>query len=140
MFVDGVVRVLVYVAFVVSIYLLVAGHNDPGGGFVGGLVAGAAVALRYVAGGIRDVRSLVRPQPWTILGSGLLVAGTTAFVPLLSGRALLDNGYWNQELPVLGSVAFSSALAFDLGVYLVVVGLVYMAFEAFGEDSEGASG
>lgn len=139
-FVDGVVRVLVYVAFVVSIYLLVAGHNDPGGGFVGGLVAGAAVALRYVAGGIRDVRSLVRPQPWTILGSGLLVAGTTAFVPLLSGRALLDNGYWNQELPVLGSVAFSSALAFDLGVYLVVVGLVYMAFEAFGEDSEGASG
>ncbi len=137
MFVDGVVRVLVYVAFVVSIYLLVAGHNDPGGGFVGGLVAGAAVALRYVAGGIRDVRNLMRPKPWTILGSGLLLAGVTAAVPLLAGRPLLDNGYWTPDLPVLGPVGISSALAFDLGVYLVVIGLVYMSFEAFGEDGEG---
>ncbi len=133
-FVDGAVRVLVYVAFVVSLYLLAAGHNDPGGGFVGGLVAGAAVALRYVAGGIRDVRTLVRPKPWTILGTGLLVAGITTAVPLLTGRPILDNGYWKLDPPLLEPVGISSALAFDLGVYLVVVGLVFMAFEALGDD------
>ena len=136
-FVDGAVRVLVYVAFVVSLYLLVAGHNHPGGGFVGGLVAGAAVALRYVAGGIRDVRNLVRPKPWTILGSGLLIAGVTATVPILTGRPFLDNGYWTVDPPVLGPLGVSSALAFDLGVYLVVVGLVFMAFEAFGDERRG---
>lgn len=133
-FVDGVVRMLVYIAFAVSVYLLFAGHNDPGGGFVGGLVAGAAVALRYVAGGIRDVRTLVRPKPWTILGAGLLLAAVTAAIPVLTGRPILDNGYWTFDPPLLGSVGVSSALAFDLGVYLVVVGLVFMAFEAFGDD------
>jgi multicomponent Na+:H+ antiporter subunit A len=139
MFVDAVVRLLVYVALVVSVYLLVAGHNDPGGGFVGGLVAGAAVALRYVAGGITDVRSMVRAKPWTVLGAGLLLAAVTAAAPLLTGRPILDNGYWTLDPPLLGSIGVSSALAFDLGVYLVVVGLVFMAFEAFGDDRDGAA-
>ncbi|MEZ5264362.1 MAG: hydrogen gas-evolving membrane-bound hydrogenase subunit E [Acidimicrobiales bacterium] len=133
-FVDAVVRVLVLIALVVSVYLLVAGHNDPGGGFVGGLVAGAAVALRYIAGGIDDVRSMVRPQPWTILGAGLVTAAVTAAVPVLFGRPVLDNGYWTIDPPLLDPIGVSSALAFDLGVYLVVVGLVFMAFEAFGDE------
>ena len=69
-----------------SLYLLFVGHNQPGGGFVGGIVAGAAVALRYVAGGIDDVRSLSRARPWTVLGAGLLVSAVTAAVPCSAAR------------------------------------------------------
>lgn len=134
-FVEVVVRGLVYVTVLVSIYLLVSGHNDPGGGFVGGLVAGAAVALRYIAGGLDDVRRMVRARPWTILGSGLLLAAITATVPLLFGEPILENGYWELTLPLLGDMSLSSALFFDTGVYLVVVGLVFMVFEAFGGET-----
>ena len=70
MSVDVSVRVVFHAVMVGSIYLLFAGHNQPGGGFVGGLVAGAAIALRYVAGGIDEVRPLTRLRPWTILGAG----------------------------------------------------------------------
>jgi multisubunit Na+/H+ antiporter MnhB subunit len=105
---------------------------------VGGLVAGAAIALRYVSGGIAEVRQLSRFAPWTILGSGLLVATTTAVVPMLFGEAVLESAKLELELPVLGTVKATSALAFDIGVYLVVVGLVLMVFEAFGDDAEVA--
>ena len=61
----------------------------------------------------------------------------TAVVPVLFGGAPLDNGHWTVDLPLLGEISFTSALAFDTGVYLVVVGLVFMVFEAFGgEDSD----
>jgi multicomponent Na+:H+ antiporter subunit A len=134
-FVEVVVRGLVYITVTVSLFLLMAGHNDPGGGFVGGLVAGAAVALRYISGGLDDVRRMVRARPWTILGSGLLLAAATATVPLLFGQPVLENAYWELSLPLLGEIAFTSGLIFDTGVYLVVVGLVFMVFEAFGGET-----
>jgi multicomponent Na+:H+ antiporter subunit A len=137
--VDVVVRVLVYVALVVSVYLLAAGHNEPGGGFVGGLVAGTAVALRYVSGGLDEVRRMVRAKPWTILGAGVLISAVTAAVPLLVGGSLLDTGHVDLHLPLLGDVGISSSLAFDLGVYLAVIGLVLMVFEAFGDDTREAT-
>jgi multicomponent Na+:H+ antiporter subunit A len=133
-FVDVVVRILVYVALVVSVYLLVAGHNQPGGGFVGGLVAGTAVALRYVAGGLDEVRRMARARPWTILGIGVLISAVTATVPVLLGKPLLDVAHIDVHVPLLGDVGLSSSLPFDVGVYLAVVGLVFMVFEAFGGD------
>jgi multisubunit Na+/H+ antiporter MnhB subunit len=128
-----------YLAVVVaSVYLLVAGHNHPGGGFVGGLVAGAGVTVRYITGGIDEVRRLARVRPWTILGTGLLLAALTATMPVLLGDELLDAAKWEFDAPIFGHVAISTVLAFDLGVYLVVVGLVLMVFEAFGDDYEGS--
>jgi multicomponent Na+:H+ antiporter subunit A len=123
-----------------SVYLLVAGHNNPGGGFVGGLVAGAGVTARYVTGGIDEVRSLGRVRPWTILGTGLLVAALTAALPLLFGDEPLDAAKWEIDLPIFGHLKLSSVLAFDFGVYLVVLGLVLMVFEAFGDDYGEAGG
>ena len=84
--VDVSVGVIFHTVLVGSIYLLFAGHNQPGGGFVGGLVAGAAIALRFVAGGIDEVRGLLPVRPWTILGAGVLVAAVTAAVPLAPRR------------------------------------------------------
>jgi multicomponent Na+:H+ antiporter subunit A len=132
--VDVAVRLVFPAVMVGSLYLLFVGHNQPGGGFVGGIVAGAAVALRYVAGGIDDVRSLSRARPWTVLGAGLLVSAVTAAVPLLFGGAVLEGALVETDLPLLGHVKLTSALAFDVGVYLVVLGLVLMVFESFGDE------
>jgi multisubunit Na+/H+ antiporter MnhB subunit len=130
---DRSVRVIFHAVLVGSLYLLFAGHNQPGGGFVGGLVGGAAVSLRYIAGGIDEVRSITRIAPWTILGSGLLLAATMAIVPLAFGADVLEAGAASWDLPMVGSVKVTSSLPFDVGVYLLVVGLVLMVFEAFGD-------
>jgi multicomponent Na+:H+ antiporter subunit A len=131
---DRSVRVTFHALQLGSLWLLFAGHNQPGGGFVGGLVAGSAVALRYLAGGITEVRRLSRFAPWTILGAGLLVAGVTAMVPVVLGDAVLEAALVELDLPLVGSVKVTSPLVFDIGVYLVVVGLVLMVMEAFGDD------
>jgi multisubunit Na+/H+ antiporter MnhB subunit len=132
--VDVSVRLIFPALILGSIYLLLAGHNQPGGGFVGGIVAGAAVALRYVAGGVAEVRSLTRAHPWTVLGAGLLVAALTAMIPVVFGDPVLRSYEAELELPVLGDVKLTTSLVFDVGVYLVVVGLVLMVFESFGDD------
>ena len=84
---DVSVRLLFHVVLITSVYLLLAGHNQPGGGFVGGLLVGAAIAMRYAAGGIDEVRAISRFTPWTILGAGLLLAAVTATVPCCSATA-----------------------------------------------------
>lgn len=125
---------IIHSVLVLSLYLLFAGANFPGGGFIGGLAAGAAVALRYVAGGIDEVRASSPVRPWTILGVGLVLAAGTALVPLVIGDPVLEAGEAEWHLPVLGDVPLLSSLLFDVGVYIIVVGLVLMVFEAFGDD------
>jgi multicomponent Na+:H+ antiporter subunit A len=137
-FVDVSVRVVFHVVVMMSLWLLFAGHNQPGGGFVGGLLAGSAITLRFIAGGSDEVRGRSRFRPWTVLGAGVLLCAATAAIPLLAGREVLEVGHASLDLPVLGALNLSSALAFDAGVYLAVVGMVLMAFEAFGEDGAEA--
>jgi len=138
--VDVSVRVMFHTTLIGSLYLLFVGHNRPGGGFVGGLVAGAAIALRFIAGGIDEVRGLTRLRPWTILGAGLCVAAITALVPVVLGDPVMSSALWDYDVPVLGKVKTTSALFFDTGVYLLVVGLVFMVFEAFGGDPPAERG
>jgi multicomponent Na+:H+ antiporter subunit A len=133
-FVDVSVEIIFYAVFVASIWLLFAGHNQPGGGFVGGLLAGAAITLRYVAGGMRELRARSRFRPWAVLGTGLLLAGATATYPLLRGRGVLESATGSLNLPLVGDLTLSTALVFDIGVYVTVVGVVLMAFEAFGDE------
>lgn len=132
--VDVTARLILPSAVVFALHLLLVGHDRPGGGFIGGLVAGAAIALVFVAGGIDDVRTLVPVAPWTILGGGLVLSAGTATVPVLLGNPVLDS--WKVAIPLgaLGEAEISSALLFDIGVAAVVVGLVFMVFEAFGDE------
>lgn len=118
----------------VSLFFLFAGHNQPGGGFVGGLVAGAAISLRFLAGGIEEVRSTTRFAPWTILGAGIALSVGTAIAPMLIGRPVLSSLGTEFDVVVLGEIYASTTLLFDVGVYAVVVGLVFMVFEAFAEE------
>ena len=136
---DTTTRLVFDGTLVLSAYLLFAGHNQPGGGFVGGLVAAAAVALRYIAGGIDDVRSLVNVRPWTFLAVGLAIAVGTALVPLVLGAGALNQDAYELQVGLLGKVKATSATVFDTGVYLIVVGLVLMVFEGLGDEPTEAS-
>lgn len=129
-------ELLFHSVLLASLYLLFAGHNQPGGGFIGGLVAAAGFALRYLAGGRREVQDASRLRPWAFLGAGLLIASGTAIAGIVAGGQLLESSIWEVELAVLGKVKATSALPFDIGVYLVVLGLMLMALDALGEDAE----
>jgi multisubunit Na+/H+ antiporter MnhB subunit len=112
------VRAVTPIALVVAAYVLFAGHNQPGGGFAAGLMLGAVVVLRTIAG-------MQQPSgAMTWLAAGGVIAGTVAIAPMLWGEPLLDQVVVTWELPVLGTVKTGSALLFDLGVVAIVVGLV----------------
>lgn len=129
---DVAVRAEVHTLLLVSLYLLFAGHNQPGGGFSGGLVASCAFCLRYVAGGERELARHRRvPPPW-LLGAGLLLAVGTGLAPLFTGGQFLESALADLELPVIGTVHLASVLVFDTGVYLVVVGMALLLLEQFG--------
>ncbi|HWH34559.1 MAG TPA: MnhB domain-containing protein [Acidimicrobiales bacterium] len=135
---DVGVDAVFHTILVFSIFLLFAGHNAPGGGFVGGLVAGAAMVLLYLEGGAGRVAESVRVEPVALLGAGLALAALTAIASLVAGNALLESAKLELDLPLLGEVKATSALPFDIGVYLVVVGLVLMVLRTLGaEDGDG---
>ena len=113
-------------ALVVAAFLFFAGHNRPGGGFAAGLVLGAVVALRTVAGLQRPTHGI------GLLSAGVLVAGFVAVAPLVGGDLLLDQVVVEGTLPLLGKVKVGSSLVFDAGVTLVVVGLVVAVLEGLG--------
>ncbi len=135
---DTVLDAVFRVALVFSLFLLFAGHNAPGGGFVGGLVASAALALRYVAGGVPEVR---RVAPWpaeVVLGVGLVTAVATGVGGWVWGTEFLESVEVEVVVPVLGTVKATSALSFDIGVYVVVVGITLAVLAVLGRPEEEA--
>ncbi len=130
------VGVLFHAAVLLSVFLLLAGHNAPGGGFVGGLVAGAAAVLRYVDAGPDAVGRAVRVAPRAFLGTGLALAILTGAVPWSTGSQFLESAKLTADVPLLGTLKATSALLFDVGVYLVVVGLVLAVLELLGGEPE----
>ena len=133
---ETAVRLVFHTVLVFSLYLLFAGHNQPGGGFVGGLVAGAAFVLRYIAGGRSALRAAVPIDPGWPIGLGLVLAAGTGMLAWLFGGQFLESGKVTWVVPVLGDIKLVSALAFDAGVYLVVVGLVLGVLRTLGAEAE----
>ena len=133
---ETVVGLAFHTVLVLGVYLLFAGHNQPGGGFIGGLVSGAAFILRYVAGGRAELRTAVPVDPRLPLALGLLLATVTGVAASVAGGQFLESAKVELDLPVLGSVKAVSALAFDVGVYLVVVGLVLGLLRTLGAEAE----
>lgn len=127
---DGVFRA----AIVFSLFLFFAGHNAPGGGFVGGLVAGAALVLRYVAGGTAEVRRVTRIAPEVVLGMGLVLAVLTGIAGWVFGSGFFESALVEVEVPLLGLVKASTALVFDAAVYLIVVGTSMAVIIGLGDE------
>ncbi|KUH98082.1 Na+/H+ antiporter subunit A [Mycobacterium sp. IS-3022] len=125
-------RLVFPLIMVLSAYFFFAGHNTPGGGFAGGLTAGLALVLRYLAGGRYELGETLPLDAGKILGVGLCLSAGTAFASLLVGAPALSSALIEIEVPVLGTVKFVTALFFDLGVYLIVVGLVLDVLRSLG--------
>lgn len=113
-------RLVVPVQVLFSIYLLLRGHNLPGGGFIGGLVLASALVLRVMV----DERRGAKFDLIALTGIGLLVALGSAVMPWFTGRSFFT-GLWGGEiwLPTLGKLKLGTPLLFDIGVYLVVTGV-----------------
>jgi len=125
-------RLIFPLMMVLSVYFFFAGHNAPGGGFAGGLTAGLALFLRYLAGGRYELGETLPFDAGKILGLGLALSAGTAVGSLLLGAPALSSALIEMQLPVLGTVKFVTALFFDLGVYLIVVGLVLDVLRSLG--------
>lgn len=117
-----------------SLYLLFAGHNQPGGGFAGGLMAGTALVVRYLVGGRYELGEAMRLQPSHLLGSGLVLAAMAAIVPVFFGGSPLQTAVFDFQMPIYGSVHMATAIFFDTGVYLIVVGLVLDILRSLGAE------
>jgi multicomponent Na+:H+ antiporter subunit A len=117
---------------VLSAYFFFAGHNAPGGGFAGGLTAALALVLRYLAGGRYELGETLPLDVGKVLGVGLALSAGTAAASLLFGVPVLSSALIEFDVPVLGHVKFVTGLFFDMGVYLIVVGLVLDVLRSLG--------
>lgn len=126
------IRYLLPLLLLFSIFLLLRGHNDPGGGFVGGLAAAAAFVLYAIARGVAEAQKILRVNPRTLISLGLLTAAISGTFSLAVGQPFLTGLWGKQEIPVLGKVG--TPLMFDLGVYLVVIGVTLLIIFSLAEE------
>lgn len=115
-------RYLLPIMLLFSLFLLLRGHHEPGGGFVGGLVASAALILYAIAYDARASRRLLRSDPRTLIGVGLMAALTSGLVSCFSSQPFMTGRWASVSLPRIGMIDVGTPLLFDVGVYLVVMG------------------
>ncbi len=116
-----------------SLFLLFRGHHEPGGGFTGGLVAGAAYVLHALTRGTNATRALI-VDPRLLVSIGLLTALSSGLFSVLSGLPFMTGIWAKLDLPVFGALEIGTPIVFDVGVYLVVVGTTLTMFLALADD------
>ncbi|MCH1864950.1 Na+/H+ antiporter subunit A [Nocardioides sp. CFH 31398] len=129
---EVVTRLVFHTIMVFSVYLLIAGHNLPGGGFAGGIVAGLALMVRYLAGGRYELDEAAPVDAGKLIGTGLFIGALASLLPLLLGGEVQRTYDTYLTLPGLGEIHLVSSVVFDIGVYLVVIGLVLDLLRTFG--------
>jgi multicomponent K+:H+ antiporter subunit A len=136
LFVPSVImRWLFPVIIVLALYLFLRGHDQPGGGFVAGITMSIAFVLQYLAGGTRWTEERLRILPVYWIGTGLLLALLTGAGAWLFGHPFLTSTFQYLDLPLLGRVPIASALLFDLGVFVLVVGATVLILIAIAHQS-----
>jgi multicomponent Na+:H+ antiporter subunit B len=108
---------------VFSVFVLLRGHNEPGGGFIGGLIAASALAIYGIAHGVAAVRRAIRFHPMAIAGFGLFIATLSGFISLVAGVPFMT-GLWIYPSLFGVEVPLATVISFDIGVYFVVVGAI----------------
>jgi multicomponent Na+:H+ antiporter subunit A len=129
---EVVTRLIFHTIVVFSIYLLFTGHNTPGGGFAAGLVTGLALVVRYLAGGRYELDEAAPVDAGALMGTGLFIALASALAPLAFGGAVLQSAVVDLAVPVLGDIHLVTSVFFDVGVYVLVVGLVLDLLRSLG--------
>ncbi|MBA3598705.1 MAG: monovalent cation/H+ antiporter subunit A [Methylibium sp.] len=129
------VRLVLPIALLVSAHLFLRGHNEPGGGFVAGLVTAAALILQYMIAGTQWTEAHLRLRPRRWIAVGLLLATATGLGSLAFGYPFLTTHTAHLTLPVFGKVHLASALFFDAGIFALVVGATLLVLTALAHQS-----
>lgn len=142
-------RLMLPLTLLVSVFLLLRGHNLPGGGFIAALITSVALLLQYVASGVRWTEARIAPDYRALAGAGILVAGLTGLGSLVFGFPFLTTAFGHFHVPGLGEIELATAMVFDLGVYATVTGTTLLIVShlgvrntpaAFGRSRRGKEG
>src|SRR5690606_12426566 len=125
-------RLLFHTIVLFAVYLLFSGHNAPGGGFTGALVVGLALVLRYLAGGRHELNVAAPVDAGLVLGTGLFIAVGTGVVSMALGGEVLQSALLDFGLAPFGHVHFATSAIFDVGVFLIVIGLMLDILRSLG--------
>jgi multicomponent K+:H+ antiporter subunit A len=118
----SLVRLLLPLALLVAVHILLRGHQLPGGGFIAGLITAVALIMQYLANGVAWTQARLPANLHPLIGAGLLIATLTGLGSLALGYPFLTSSFGHVHWPLIGDIELASAMVFDLGVYLVVVG------------------
>lgn len=129
-----VTRVAVFIIFTFSIYLFMSGHHQPGGGFIGGLSTAAAIVLLYLSFGIEKVRENIRVDFKKLAAVGVFIAVGTGLASIVYGQAFLTQSFGHFDLPIFGDTELATAMLFDTGVALAVIGTAVNIILSISED------
>ncbi len=124
-------RVMMPVVMMVGFYIFLRGHNEPGGGFIAGLIVSIGVVMQYMASGFSWASARLRYPYHGVIGAGVLVAGLTGIGSWFVGKPFLTSDFTYVRIPPFQEFELATAAAFDLGVFLAVVGAVMLSLESF---------
>ncbi len=132
---EVVSRPLLPLALMVGIYLMLRGHNAPGGGFIAGLVVGIALVMQYLASGVEWTQARLRIDYFKMIAIGLILALLTGVASWVVGYPFMTTTFTYLYWPVVGKFEVASAMVFDLGVFLTVVGITMVILAELGKLS-----
>lgn len=130
----SVTRVAAVIILTFSIYLFMNGHHHPGGGFIGGLSMASSIVLLYLSFGVEKVRENIRVDFKKLSAVGVLIAVATGMGSVVFGKPFLSQTFGHFDLPVFGDTELASALIFDTGVALAVIGTAVNIILSISED------
>lgn len=129
-----VTKIVLFLILLFSIHLFFAGHYEPGGGFIGGLMTAGAIVLLMLAFDMKTVSTLLPFNYRIVTAIGLLFSVGTGTIALLFNVPFLTHAFTDVHLPLLGKTSLHTAVLFDIGVYLVVIGVTMTIIQTIGED------
>ncbi|MGB3245882.1 MAG: hydrogen gas-evolving membrane-bound hydrogenase subunit E, partial [Sulfitobacter sp.] len=133
-------RVLMPVILMVGFYIFMRGHNEPGGGFIAGLIVSIGVVMQYMASGFGWASARLKYPYHGVIGAGVLIAGLTGIGSWFFGKPFLTSDFTYVRIPPFEKFELATASLFDLGVFLAVVGAVMLSLESFSRLARQASG
>lgn len=125
-------KLIVPLFMLASVYLLFRGHNLPGGGFIGGLIAAIPIVFHVMVYGSKKTKEIFKLNIFLLIGIGLLTAASSGLISMFLGDAFMTSLWGEFEIPLLGKPG--TPIMFDIGVYLVVIGIVLRIAFAMSED------
>ncbi len=131
-------RLVLPLAVMVALYIFLRGHNQPGGGFIAGLVVAVAILMQYMASGFTFADQRMRADHHSMIGAGILVAALTGLGAMVFGAPFLTSAFDYFSLPLIGEFELATAILFDIGVALTVIGAVMLALAQLSQVAQRA--